>query len=131
MVSEKPMIGADEFCEHEFAWTLKIEWTRGVGIVDLGSQRFARICISHSYGVGYYDEFRVEIIDPFQGRIDAQTYRFRDFDLGCSKPKDFPRHLHAHILDSGKMDWYIKRPETTQPVVDAVEKYIRRFTGTR
>lgn len=125
----------EEFCR-SFEWNIDIKWFDLVGYTPIDESRRAKIELSDRGYHGHFDKFIVSILDKNEGVVDTKVFRFNDY-LDNNKRednrKDYPIrgndtfHAWRDRGDWYKMEWYIAIPQTTRPLCEEIEKYIKIF----
>lgn len=104
------------------------QWFGAVGVRALGRDRVVRVEPSEHVRVGYPTQgifvgLRVEVVNKHSGHVD-DVYLYFD-EVGMvrgDQRQDYEGGFSVH--SSAGWSWYIARPKTTKPLVDAVEAWI-------
>jgi hypothetical protein len=111
----------------EFKWTLPVKWVGIDGFVTLDAERRAKITLSDANYHDHYDKLDVVIINKHQGIVDSKRFKFNDYMSAVPRPDlTSDDTLWCYDRDGGA-SWYIAVPDSTEPLVTAVEEYIRMF----
>ena len=106
----------------------------------IDDDRIARISLSTSNGRSIpthdtYVSLKVEIVSITKGAIDEAVFVFDDH---LDKERRADERIHVDGLRKGRTymvlghcgwDWYIAKPLTVEPIVEAVKNYIALFEG--
>ena len=99
-------------------------------IHQIGNNRIAEIILSCSGTSGHYDGLVVTIKHKDNGDIASNKFSFEQY-LGETANRERP---NADIVknmyiwsDRGNFDWYIVRPSTIDPILDAIFNFIEIY----
>jgi hypothetical protein len=110
----------------EFAWGQPVAWNGPDGYVRLEGPRLARI----SLDTVAMDRFQVTVIHKEQGILDRKEFLFSEHLRPLQQPGagivDLPLHAYG-ARGARSCFWQIAVPESTLPLVAAIEAHLDLF----
>jgi len=90
--------------------------------VQLDDVRRAVVSLAEGRVSGTFDRLSVKIVSKTHGKLDTKSFTFGAYLPGSDKVDNGYR-----IIAHTGWSWYIARPTTTRPLIEAVAAYVRMF----
>lgn len=110
-------------------WSKKWIWFDLTGYSPMSVGRTARVDLTDA-GIdsyhGHYRALRVQIVNQQLGVVDSKVFLFSDY-LRPARIQPHPNamsHDQLEVIGRVIWDWYILVPESTKPLVEAVEAWV-------
>jgi hypothetical protein len=98
-------------------------------LLPMRNDRVAEVTLSQGRTHGHYMGLKVAIIHINEGPVTANIF---DFDQYLGGNVDDSHHnakyvKEMYVWENRGYDWYILRPQTTLPIMDAILNYIKTY----
>ena len=102
-----------------------IQWFDMEGIIEFDDNRLVSIKLDNIGTHNQFNGYWVEIINKQRGTIYKKFFKFKDYmDF---KHRDDGMKFYYARFDTEELDWYISRPKSTKPMLDAISMFINKF----
>jgi len=98
-------------------------------IMTMEKDRTAEVTFHQGASSGNYKGLQVSIVNNMTGKVTGNVFNFEQY-LGKNADRT---HRNAkgvrgmYVWDEGGYDWYIVRPTSTEPILDAICEYILTY----